>query len=141
VEIKDIALNFRSALNSLKADGELANFYGLKNFPTGACGDISDLFIIYMQQEYSLNLEYWTGYFEDERSHAWTILNDTCIDLTADQFNSVLGEYSEVIVCDRQDYPLNNLLIRQNKGVGPTATSINYHWQLYIKIKNKIKSL
>lgn len=141
MEIKDIALNFRSALNSLKADGALDNFYGLKNFPAGACGDISDLFIIYMQQEYSLNLEYWIGYFEDERSHAWMVLNDTCIDLTADQFNSVFGEYSEVVVCDRQDYPLNNLLIRQDKGVGPTAASINYHWPLYIKIKNKIKSL
>ncbi|MFX2256837.1 MULTISPECIES: hypothetical protein [Acinetobacter] len=140
MEIKEIALNFRNALDSLKIDGVLDNFYGFRNFPTGACGGVSDLFIIYIRQEYNINLEYWIGCFKDNRSHAWVMLNNTCIDLTADQFNSVFGEYDKVIVCDRQEYPLNNLLIRRDKGKGPTSASISHYWLLYTQIKDKIKS-
>lgn len=85
-EVRAHASAFRSALELL-ADPQLP---GLRNFPTGACGDSSRLLAQYFRE---LGLGDWTivTAWRNERSesHAWLIRDGWSVDVTADQFREI----------------------------------------------------
>lgn len=136
LDITLIASRFRLILDQLKSTGNLNNSYGFRDFPRGACGDTSDIFIIYMRDVYGIKAEYWMGRLDNGSIHAWVVINNLYIDLTADQFNSSSMKYEGVIVCNPEDYPLNHLIVSKKKGVGPTVGNINYFQEIYEYIKN-----
>lgn len=139
LDINLIAARFRSILDQLKSTGNLNTLYGFRDFPRGACGNTSDMFIMYMRDVYRIDAEYWIGQLDHGGTHAWVVVNNLYIDLTADQFNSSSMRYAGVIVCNPEDYPLNHLIVSKKKGVGPT--DINYFKEIYGHIKNAIHNV
>ena len=132
MQLKEIAIKFRKAMDTLKDNCDLEDFYPFRRFPTGACGETSEFFIFYLQDKYNLRANYWLGKFADGGNHAWAQVGHVCVDLTADQFNSNLLRLEPVIVCREDEYPLKEFLVEKKIGARPKLTSYNYH--MYCKI-------
>lgn len=103
-EIKTLAETFRGAIDGIKAEDGFLRDAPFDRFPTGCCGDTSDLmaqFLIdhgieswYVCGTYYPNSEQEDA-FEGIRSHAWLTTDDPritknycIIDLTGDQFQA-----------------------------------------------------
>lgn len=84
------ANRFRDALTSCKPNLKAIS---LREFPSGSCGDTSDLLGLYLKQSLGISAEYIAGWFNGG-SHAWLEFEGLIIDITADQFPS----YEPVIV-------------------------------------------
>jgi hypothetical protein len=83
--MRDLVEKFRKALDEIDWQNMPDGF---KNFPSGTCGDISDILAVYLYEQGFTNIEYVCG--ENERgSHAWLEIDGTAIDITADQFDDV----------------------------------------------------
>lgn len=86
IEIEKIfseAKRFREAIARCKPQLKAIS---LREFPSGSCGDASDLLGIYLQQSLGISAEYIAGWF-NEGSHAWLEFEGLIIDITADQFH------------------------------------------------------
>lgn len=112
-EIREIATVFRNAIDELVVSkAKLFSHYPFKQFPTACCGDMS---IILSTHFYELGFgqpDYICGknIMNDViKTHAWIMLDNVCIDITADQFGA--DEYSKVIVEHESNYPLSSQYI------------------------------
>lgn len=82
--LTEVVRNLRGVFdNADRSDWQL-----LRNFPTGACGVVSELLGRYLQEKLSVSGNYVCGevYQPDMRSHAWVDVGGIIIDITADQF-------------------------------------------------------
>ena len=83
--MKDEIIKFREALDKIDWSMMPIQF---QKFPTGTCGDVSDILAEYL---YSLGIqpiEYVCG-IQGGASHAWLEIDGKAIDVTADQFKGV----------------------------------------------------
>ncbi|MFB0711461.1 hypothetical protein ACEU59_09840 [Buttiauxella noackiae] len=105
--------NVRSALeNSSKSDHSCRCSLGIADFPHGCCGDTSEILQWLLNEKLGIETVYCSGiYYSDEvkesevssgSSHAWLELNDTIIDITADQFNDRGFSHPDVMVSDNK---------------------------------------
>ena len=65
-------------------------YHSSKGFPTGCCGDTTNLLGLYLKQKYDISTEYVsaTGLGDNlGQSHAWLKIDSFTVDITADQFN------------------------------------------------------
>jgi hypothetical protein len=62
---------------------------GLQVFPRGACGDVSLLLGKYLHENGEAGIEYVSGKNGDQ-THGWLELNGIIVDITADQFDSII---------------------------------------------------
>ncbi|EHC04304.1 hypothetical protein Sbal625DRAFT_3893 [Shewanella baltica OS625] len=82
----------------------MTSFYFSSGFPTGCCGDASDLLGLYLLKYHRLDSEYVCGRGLGDNSnltHAWLVCQGYIIDITADQFNCDGYEQPAVII-DKQ---------------------------------------
>lgn len=79
---RDAATRFRRALN--EQHGRLTNFQG---FPSGCCGDASELLGQYFQHSGLGEWQYVFGW-QGTKSHAWIEQNGLIVDITADQLRA-----------------------------------------------------
>lgn len=95
-QIRDILASFdKSDFDSM------TSFYNSSGFPSGCCGDATDLLGLYLLQHKGLGSEYVCGVGLGEnsnQSHAWLHCNGYIIDITADQFNEDGYELPSVII-------------------------------------------
>jgi hypothetical protein len=84
-ETKRIAANFRKAILKIK---DYCPLEGLKNFPTGSCGDAALLLGHHLNNLGYEHVLLISGY-KGNRSHAWIQVKDLIIDITADQFEGI----------------------------------------------------
>lgn len=105
VNILEIALAFRKAIQKAKRNQEFAYGDRMNNFPGGCCDDSCDLLSFFLNEQYGIHSMQRNGVYRDENpnnttNHAWLILDDkkTVIDITADQFRTSPGYVSEVYV-------------------------------------------
>lgn len=91
-EIKELVVPFRKAIESAIANDEPGYFFS--TFPTGQCGNASDLLAQYFLDNGINEIEYVCGTYRDEhmydiQSHAWLVLERKIIvDITGDQFKN-----------------------------------------------------
>ena len=62
----------------------------LNHFPTGTCGNVSDIFGEWLIERGEPDVEYVHGSREG-KSHGWLELENIIIDITSDQFSDGLG--------------------------------------------------
>ncbi|MCL1127674.1 hypothetical protein [Shewanella surugensis] len=127
MNIYDEAKAFRAALQVVVLEGEgildtLDGAEPLKNFPSGSCGVVSNLFAYYLCQsgleanEISVVVD--QDSFHSVKTHAWVQLGNKYIDLTASQFPEITDK--EIVVQDSQSLgwlvSLKNLAESQDNG-------------------------
>ncbi|MBR3750163.1 MAG: hypothetical protein IKK58_00155 [Clostridia bacterium] len=87
-QIEELATKFREAIVKAKSAGEFDDVV-FKNFPSGCCGDTSDLLARYLLNN-GIKTKYASGAYHNI-SHAWLITNNGIIvDITGDQFHDEL---------------------------------------------------
>ena len=99
-----LSYQFRNAINYIKDTGlyEYNSFFS--RFPSGCCGDTSDLLAQYFY-DHGIVAKYVCGTWHgetsyDSQSHAWLLVGNLVVDITGDQFR-----YSENFLCfDKQVY-------------------------------------
>ncbi|MFA0511604.1 MULTISPECIES: hypothetical protein [unclassified Vibrio] len=100
----------RAALESFdKSDFHYnTSFYQcLNGFPSGCCGDTSNLLGLFLKNAYGKDSTYISGKGlgnNREQSHAWLVCDGYIIDITADQFNSIGYNLDKVIVSTSSDF-------------------------------------
>jgi hypothetical protein len=90
-DIKQLANQFREAIEVAKEEREFYKDIVFRNFPVGCCGDTCALLAQFMLDN-DIEIRYVRGTyrdgsFEDMQSHAWLLTdNQIIIDITGDQF-------------------------------------------------------
>lgn len=89
--IKQLANQFREAIEMAKEEKEFYKDIVFRNFPIGCCGDTCDLLAQFLLDNnigsYCVRGTYRKGSFKDMQSHAWLLTdNRIIIDITSDQF-------------------------------------------------------
>lgn len=86
--IKNLAFQFRNAIELAKEKGETDSFHFFQRFPDGCCGDASDLLAQYLWDNGIKTFQVRGDFYEPEQqSHAWLSTEDNIvIDITGDQF-------------------------------------------------------
>ena len=92
--IKQLANQFREAIEAAKEAGAFYKDISFRNFPVGCCGDTCDLLAQFLLDNdieiYSVRSSYRAGSFEDMQSHEWLLTdNQIIIDITGDQFRYI----------------------------------------------------
>lgn len=97
--IRKLAIQFRTAIEMAKADGEFNSDFLFPQFPHGCCGDASDLLGQYLLEN-GIESYYVCGnrYFDDPeegtQSHAWLLVEGLIVDITGDQFSDRASYYN-----------------------------------------------
>lgn len=102
-EIKNSIRQIRRALERFeKNDFDcMVNFHGSRDFPSGWCGDATDLLGLYLQQFHKIESSYVNGIglaHNASASHAWLLCDGYIIDIIADQFNKKGYNLPSVII-------------------------------------------
>lgn len=86
--IKVLAEKFRAAIECAKEHEEKDNLHFFQRFPSGCCGDTSDLLAQYLSDNGIKTFQVRGDFYEPEpQSHAWLSTEDNIvIDITGDQF-------------------------------------------------------
>ena len=87
-QIRFLAEQFRNAIEQAKENDEKDSLYFFQRFPSGCCGDASDLLAQYLSDNGIKTFQVRGDFCEPElQSHAWlSTENNIVIDITDDQF-------------------------------------------------------
>ncbi len=86
--IKNIATRARTIMEEHHND--LSPIY-FGHFPSGACGNTSDMLALYLNNNGIEGIEYVCGK-RDGRSHGWLEVKGNIVDITSDQFDDGMGD-------------------------------------------------
>lgn len=91
--IKQLALQFRQAIDAAYRAHEFRNDFRFRKFPTGCCGDTSYLLAEYLLQKGIETI--WVSTLRDDWTHAWLVLKDERINPSTTI--SLHDEYRELV--------------------------------------------
>lgn len=102
-EISSIIVPFRKAIVNALLNREFSRKDRMSNFPYGCCDDYCDLLAYYLYDRFQINTNQINGVYRDSipeeiTNHAWLLLDDIIIDITADQFSSLIENDNGVYV-------------------------------------------
>ncbi|WP_286154467.1 hypothetical protein [Thomasclavelia cocleata] len=102
-EIYEIASSFRTAIIKAKQNREFDKKDRMFNFPSGCCDDACDLLAFYFYDKFKINTKQVNGIYRgdnyyDTTNHVWLIVNDIIIDITADQFSTLIKHVNGIYV-------------------------------------------
>ena len=102
-EISSIIVPFRKAIVNALLNREFSRKDRMSNFPYGCCDDSCDLLGYYLYDQFQINTKQINGVYRDSipeeiTNHAWLLLDDIIIDITADQFSSLIENNNGVYV-------------------------------------------
>lgn len=102
-EISSIIVPFRKAIVNALLNREFSRKDRMSNFPYGCCDDSCDLLAYYLYDRFQINTNQINGVYRDSipeeiTNHAWMLLDDIIIDITADQFSSLIENDNGVYV-------------------------------------------
>ena len=102
-EISSIIVPFRKAIVNALLNREFSRKDRMSNFPYGCCDDYCDLLAYYLYDRFQINTNQINGVYRDSipeeiTNHAWMLLDDIIIDITADQFSSLIENDNGVYV-------------------------------------------
>jgi len=107
---KRLANQFRDAIDVARYAGEFDKDVSFYKFPSGCCGDASDLLAQFLLENgirtYYVCGTNRAGSSENSQSHAWLLtVNQTIIDITGDQFsnNQLFLNYNQSIYVGAED--------------------------------------
>ena len=102
-EISSIIVPFRKAIVNALLNREFSRKDRMSNFPYGCCDDYCDLLAYYLYDRFQINANQINGVYRDSipeeiTNHAWMLLDDIIIDITADRFSSLIENDNGVYV-------------------------------------------
>lgn len=102
-EISSIIVPFRKAIVNALLNREFSRKDRMSNFPYGCCDDSCDLLAYYLYDRFQINTNQINGVYRDSipeeiTNHAWLLLDDIIIDITANQFSSLIENNNGVYV-------------------------------------------
>lgn len=102
-ELFSIIVPFRKAIVNALLNREFSRKDRMSNFPYGCCDDSCDLLGYYLYDQFQINTKHINGVYRDSipeeiTNHAWLLLDDIIIDITADQFSSLIENNNGVYV-------------------------------------------
>ena len=102
-EISSIIVPFRKAIVNALLNREFSRKDRMSNFPYGCCDDYCDLLAYYLYDRFQINTNQINGVYRDSipeeiTNHAWMLLDDIIIDITADRFSSLIENDNGVYV-------------------------------------------
>lgn len=102
-ELFSIIVPFRKAIVNALFNREFSRKDRMSNFPYGCCDDSCDLLGYYLYDQFQINTKQINGVYRDSipeeiTNHAWLLLDDIIIDITADQFSSLIENNNGVYV-------------------------------------------
>lgn len=88
-KLNELVYDFRRAIERAKNNNEQGEFF--RKFPTGQCGNASDMLAQYLidngiSQITYVNGTYYGNFGDDMQTHTWLVVNGAIIDITGDQF-------------------------------------------------------
>lgn len=88
-KLESLVFTFRKAIETAKANDEPSLFF--RKFPAGQCGHTSDMLAQFLIDNEIGPVRYVNGTYYGEdgsvmQSHAWLVVENLIIDITADQF-------------------------------------------------------
>ncbi|WP_173910204.1 hypothetical protein [Acinetobacter sp. Marseille-Q1618] len=132
--VSKIRLGLESFRDQLDSRGIYQNFY---KFPEGCCGDTTMIVNHILVNKGFSNVQQVTAQKDTtHESHAWTLLNDICIDLTADQFDGFEG--NSILFTTEDNYPLNKIYPRQSTSLWPLDREYLFNILNYLENHNHI---
>lgn len=89
MRLEELVSDFRKAIERAKDNNERGEFF--RKFPTGQCGNTSDMLAQYLiDNGFSpityVNGTYYGDHWDDMQAHTWLIVDGLLIDITGDQF-------------------------------------------------------
>lgn len=127
-ELFSIIVPFRKAIVNALLNREFSRKDRMSNFPYGCCDDSCDLLGYYLYDQFQINTKQINGVYRDSipeeiTNHAWLLLDDIIIDITADQFSSLIeNNYGVYVGVENEFYQqledkqtLLNYDIRENQ--------------------------
>ena len=141
------AVLFRHAIEKALEAGAFNNDKQFSGFPSGCCGEASDLLAQYLLNKW-FEIRYVCGTYrgntvDDRQSHAWLIVDDnTIVDITGDQFkwNSDFYNYDKSVYVGEVDdfhrlFEVEDRDVREHYGIdGLGCFDTTRLWDLYRKI-------
>lgn len=102
-ELFSIIVPFRKAIVNALLNREFSRKDRMSNFPYGCCDDSCDLLGYYLYDQFQINTKQINGVYRDSipeeiTNHTWLLLDDIIIDITADQFSSLIENNNGVYV-------------------------------------------
>ena len=102
-EISSIIVPIRKAIVNALLNREFSRKDRMSNFPYGCCDDYCDLLAYYLYDRFQINTNQINGVYRDSipeeiTNHAWMLLDDIIIDITADRFSSLIENDNGVYV-------------------------------------------
>ena len=102
-ELFSIIVPFRKAIVNALLNREFSRKDRMSNFPYGCCDDYCDLLAYYLYDRFQINTNQINGVYRDSipeeiTNHAWMLLDDIIIDITADRFSSLIENDNGVYV-------------------------------------------
>ena len=102
-ELFSIIVPFRKAIVNALLNREFSRKDSMSNFPYGCCDDYCDLLAYYLYDRFQINTNQINGVYRDSipeeiTNHAWMLLDDIIIDITADRFSSLIENNNGVYV-------------------------------------------
>lgn len=88
-KLEALVFDFRNAIELAKDNNEAGYFF--RKFPTGQCGHTSDMLAQFLIDNGIGPIRYINGTYYGEggevmQSHTWLLVEDSIVDITADQF-------------------------------------------------------
>lgn len=110
--IYNVAVSFRAAIVEARQNREFSKRDRMSNFPKGCCDDSCDLLAYYLRNEFQIYTKQGNGVYRDNNpynttNHAWLIVNDIIIDITADQFPSLIDYVNGIYVGNESKFYKN----------------------------------
>lgn len=136
-KFEKLVFSFRNAIESAIENNEKGEFF--RKFPTGQCGNTSDLLAQYLIDNGIGPITYVCGTYygysiEENCSHAWLNVNGLVVDITCDQFKN----YDEPLKCDIPIYigPMTEYyqLFEVNPGGEFEHIGIEGSWLNYLEL-------
>ena len=89
MRLEELVSDFRTAIERAKDNYEQGEFF--RKFPTGQCGNTSDMLAQYLIDNgfgpiIYANGTYYGEEWDDRQAHTWLVVDDMLIDITGDQF-------------------------------------------------------
>jgi hypothetical protein len=145
-KLKQLANQFRGAIDAAVEVGAFNNKHPFSRFPCGCCGDACDLLSQYLLDNsiktYNICGTYRDGSFETIQSHTWLLTDgEIIIDITGDQFrnDSVFLNYDKPVYVGTYDnfhklFDVDNRSIYENNGLEALGDASGRLRKLYQEI-------
>ena len=112
-QIKRLVIKFRKAIDAAQNDRRFDKDIFFKNFPSGCCGDTSDLLAEYLRKHGIITI--WCSMQRGDYTHAWLVVKDDRVKTPTHETYAYPKEMSSVLANYGVEHPEDEIDITRYK--------------------------